>query len=147
MHPNPSRVAYRHFTAGSADQLIATVRSALESVQKQADDLAATSATLDRLIAAGEARRLGRTSDIKVMSPRFDGQKLTSTMQGRTGVYDTRITFLPRAGHHCTCPDWQQRGRQVGPCKHVLALGEYWRDEEVIPQLKNLGDTLVGTLF
>jgi hypothetical protein len=49
-------------------------------------------------------------------------------VQGVTNVYHPWITIRPRPGHHCDCPDWQQNGRRVGPCKHVLRLGEEWQD-------------------
>lgn len=82
----------------------------------------------NRLISKGEARRLGRTSDIRVTRADFDGNRVTARVIGTTGQYDTRITVRPTPGHRCTCPDWQKNGPRVGPCKHVLRLAEVWLD-------------------
>ena len=82
---------------------------------------------LDRLISKGESRRLGRTSDIDLMSVSFNGSRVEAWIQGQAVVYDTRITFWPHPGHKCTCPDWVRNGLRVGPCKHVLRLAEEWR--------------------
>lgn len=83
-------------------------------------------ALLRRLIEKGEARRLGRMTDVKVRSVTFDGDRLVAKVEGSTGTYETRITFFPRPGHRCTCPDWVQNGVRVGPCKHVLKLADLW---------------------
>lgn len=91
-----------------------------------AADLEEQVALMQRLVARGEARRLGRTSDIAILRASFDGDRLVATVQGRSGNYETRITMRPRPGHRCTCPDWEQNGLRVGPCKHVLRLGEAW---------------------
>lgn len=85
-------------------------------------------ALMNRLISKGEARRLGRTSDIRLLNKGFDGNKVWAKVQGATGRYDTRITVRPQPGHRCTCQDWQQNGARVGPCKHVLRLAEEWVD-------------------
>jgi 2'-5' RNA ligase len=79
-----------------------------------------------RLISKGEQRRLGR-QDSAFRKIIFDGRVLEAEVQGRTGSYTTRITFNPPA-HRCTCPDWEQNGRRVGPCKHVLQLAQGWSE-------------------
>lgn len=141
------RIAHRHLKADS--YLIGSIRLHLGGLEGWVDTLAFLQSTLKALIVAGEARRLGRTSDIKILSqkgyPPRDG-KVEAVMQGTTGKYDTRITFKPQRGHHCTCPDWQKRGRQVGPCKHVLALGRYWLDEKVTPALEIINEDLQHAL-
>lgn len=86
-------------------------------------------ALMDRLISRGEARRLGRTSDVEPEQVSFDGDRVTAQVRGSRGdTYDTRITLRPRPGHHCTCVDWGKNGLRVGPCKHVLSLGYAWRE-------------------
>lgn len=79
-----------------------------------------------RLMDKGEARRLGRTSDIRVLRTWYDGDRVTANVMGTKDLYETRITIRPRPGHHCECPDWAQNGMRVGPCKHVLKLAEEW---------------------
>lgn len=108
--------------------------------------LAGIADTLEALIHAGEARRLGRTDDVKIASAKGNARQITAIVQGTSGRYDTRITLSPKRGHHCTCPDWQKRGKQVGPCKHVLALARYWRETEVIPALDNLAEGVGAVL-
>jgi len=135
------RIASRYMRANT-QQSIKSVDMSLSMLTKWKNDLAAMAATLEALIAAGEARRLGRISDIKIVSQRGNEDKITAVMQGTSGKYDTRITLKPKRGHHCTCPDWQKRGRQIGPCKHVLALGQYWLHEKVDPALDRIDDGL-----
>lgn len=147
MHPVPSRVAYMFLRASPTDNLVKTVQDALETTTANAENLIEQASLMDRLISKGEARRLGRTQHIKMKSVSFDGNRISARIQGTTGDYDTRITLKPKPGHHCTCPDWERNGRKVGPCKHVLRLGQYWRDEKVIPGLKEIADSLVGSLF
>ena len=99
------------------------------------------------LKAAGEKRRLGRIQGIRVKDMQWDGKRVQATVEGSQGdTYTTRITVSPKRGHHCTCPDWKRRGRSVGPCKHVLALGNVWLKERVIPALDGLENRLVSVL-
>jgi hypothetical protein len=147
MLPDPTRVAFRHLKAAPTDALVKTVQDALKAATVLAEDLTEQASLVERLIAAGEARRLGRTGAIRVQSTTFDGSKIVAKISGTSDNYETRISLRPRPGHHCTCPDWDRNGKRVGPCKHVLRLGEYWRDEKVIPGLKEITDSLVGTLF
>jgi hypothetical protein len=90
-----------------------------------------------RLKTRGEARRLGRTTDIKILEMKYDGDRVWSRAQGVTDMYHPWITIRPRPGHHCDCPDWQKNGKRVGPCKHVLRLGEEW-EEILINKLSRL---------
>lgn len=146
MLPDPSRVAAMYLSAAPSDSLVQSVKSALETATTRANDLVGQAELMERLIAKGESRRLGRTSDINVGQVRFEGSSINAKMQGVTDDYDTRITLKP-PGHHCTCPDWAQNGKRVGPCKHVLRLGQFWRDEKVMPGLQEIADALVGSLF
>ena len=118
----------------------------LEGVTRQAVKLTGMEDLVNDLIRAGEYRRLGRITPIKPTEVRFDGQRIMAVVKGETGVYQTHITLPPKRGHHCTCPDWVQNGTKVGPCKHVLALGIFWRDERVLPALENLENGLVSIL-
>lgn len=81
-----------------------------------------------RLIAKGESRRIGRVTDVRVRSLKYDGDRVWAQVQGKTDVYHPWITIRPQPGHHCNCPDWQQNGKRVGPCKHVLRVAEDWED-------------------
>lgn len=145
MPADPRRVAYLYLTA-DAVQDAASVKSALDATGRLLDDLRLQAELMERLIAKGEARRLGRTADIHLRSVRFDGKQINADVQGTTGDYQTRITLRPKPGHHCTCPDWQRNGQRVGPCKHVLKLGEHWRDERVVPALNLMHDELASLL-
>jgi len=37
-------------------------------------------------------------------------------------MYEPRITLIGQRSFNCTCPDKLKHARQVGPCKHVVAL-------------------------
>lgn len=81
------------------------------------------------LIDAGESRRLQRVDEVSVLEHEWtgvDGGVVEATIEGSTGNhYNTRLNLGDR-GHFCTCLDWQQRGMEVGPCKHVLRLARFW---------------------
>jgi len=134
----------------SAEEEIRVVAHQIEStttaIHNYVNTLKALNATLDALIQAAEERRLGRVSDIKVGPMMFDEQRITATIQGTTGKYQTRIRVSPRRGHHCTCPDWAKNGIRVGPCKHVLALGMAFREHRLLPALDRILTTLMGIL-
>lgn len=88
---------------------------------------------LDTLDAIGERRRLGRVGTVPVTETEFNPHMALGFAQGSHGErYSVRITVSPKRGHHCTCPDWQQNGLKVGPCKHVLALSAHWRTHMLI---------------
>jgi len=140
------RVAKRYLAAAAEDTLLATAGKNIQAVQQYKDQLAGYAATLQALIAAGEARRLGRISGVAVGYMKFDGNRISTESLGSKGSsYQTHITLNPR-GHHCTCPDWKKMGRKVGPCKHVLNLGKTWLDQVLIPEIKDLNKGLVGIL-
>lgn len=132
--------------ASDIDVLFPEIAKAMASVQTYNTELRILADTLKVLIQAAESRRLGRISDIRVNHIRFDGKQITSEVTGTTGVYDTRITVLPSRGHHCTCPDWMQNGRRVGPCKHVLALGTAFRDLRLVPAIDRVSSALENIL-
>ena len=141
------RIAKRYVKAvGAAPHIIQAINGSLSAVTVWKDDLAFMASTLEALIAAGEARRLGRISDIKVSLSKYDGNRITATMQGVTDSYTTWITLKPKRGHHCNCPDWQERGMSVGPCKHVLALGKFWLVVKVAPAMDSLSEKLMSIL-
>ena len=104
MSPSPQRVAYKYLMA-DAVQDAASAKGSLDAVGRALDDLRLHAELMERLIAKGEARRLGRTSDIRLRSVKFDGKRITADVAGTTADYDTRITVSP-PGHHCTCPDY-----------------------------------------
>lgn len=104
--------------------------------------------TMNDLIAAGNARRLGRIDGIRIRRVEVTGSRnhpsaIVADVQGTTSNYNTRITISPKRGHHCTCPDWEKNGARVGPCKHVLALGTYWLNERVLPAVSQVGSRLI----
>jgi len=123
------------------------LNNSLTAVSKYKDELVGLDSLITDLVAAGEARRLGRVTPIRASEVKFDGQRISAVTTGETGnTYLTHITLPPRRGHHCTCPDWVQNGKRVGPCKHVLALGLYWRDNRLDPAMTRLQDALTNIL-
>lgn len=133
------RVAARYQKQGSHE---AEVQQNLVSVVEFVAKLQSYGKMVADLIAAGERRRIGRVSDIRVGAVSFDGSKVEAKVQGTTGVYATRITVAPKRGHHCTCPDWIKNGPTIGPCKHVLALGLAWKEQRLDPVAVNTASKL-----
>lgn len=108
------------------------IEDGLNALRAWKDQLVSHKDILDALRLAGKKRSINVASVPEpTPEPIFRGDDLVAVVakvQGSGGnTYDTRLTFLPKRGHHCTCPDWTQRATVVGPCKHVLALGEAWR--------------------
>lgn len=104
---------------------------------------------MEALLAKGEEGRVDRSEHkpIEVRVVTFEGANtITGRVQGVERMYDVRITTAPRRGYHCTCPDSRRRGRQVGPCKHTLALARH-RLDELQPEIERLYNGLVGCLF
>lgn len=118
----------------------------LIAVQQLRDELALQESTMEALIAAGEARRLDRSERIQVRSARLESGVILGDIRGQTDDYKARITLKPKRGFNCTCPDKMERGYQVGPCKHVLALGKFWMATQVKPALALMEDRLVSIL-
>lgn len=97
--------------------------------------------TLDDLIAKGEARRLRRSeTEVTVREAHLDDTESTiyGKVEGTTNLWNARIRLAPRRGFHCDCPDSLERGREVGPCKHVLALAKHWKAEYVGPSIRQI---------
>jgi hypothetical protein len=78
------------------------------------------------LLGKGEGRRVDRSekNPVKVLSLECEEDYICGLVQGASGHYRVRIRYSPRS-HHCECYDSRQRGREVGPCKHTLALARY----------------------
>ena len=142
-----SRLAARFLRkqATSPDLVLKQLGDNIAALVAYQDVLKNQMATIQALIAKGEARRLQRVEGMLVEDVRYDGRTINATVRGLTGNYSTRITLQPR-GHHCTCADWEKNGRRVGPCKHVLALGYDWLNLRVLPQIQTVTDNLVDAL-
>ena len=83
-------------------------------------------AALTALATATNPARAARAATVAVTSFKlatFDGEIVeASAFTGEGGKYATRVTFMPRRGVNCTCPDATQR--RV-PCKHVAAVAAH----------------------
>lgn len=135
------RVAARYLLADAIS--LAEIERSLVAIQAWVRVLELHEQVLNALIAAGEARRLGRTDGIQIAKVSLIGSSnnpsaIVAKVQGQSDMYLSRITILPKRGHYCSCPDWEQNGRQVGPCKHVLALGKFWQAERVWPAMNHV---------
>jgi len=77
----------------------------------------------DRLIPSADPAVISRAKDVGISL--FRVETINGEVHSFRGTtlngWETRITFLPSTGHHCTCPDWTNRKRA---CKHVVALAE-----------------------
>lgn len=140
------RVARKYMIRHADVDLVTGINLTLNSVIRYKDELKGMLELTNDLIKAGEARRLGRAEPIKPTDVHYDTRQITAKVKGETGIYQTRITLPPKRGHHCTCPDWVQNGKTIGPCKHVLALGLYWQNQRVIPALYRLDQGVMNIL-
>lgn len=101
--------------------------TAITRLSRTLNHLVAANALLDRLetqVMASRAQRASnvRVSDVKLATQTLsDGSGIPVQVTAKTGDkgYNTRITFHPRQGVNCTCPDLQNRKMA---CKHVAAL-------------------------
>lgn len=139
---DPKRVAARYVQADS----FGNINQQLRDIANIVGGIQANMKLVDDLVAAGERRRVGRVSDINVGVINFNRMQVTAKVAGTTGNYDVRITVAPKRGHHCTCLDWEKNGRQVGPCKHVLALALAWKNEMILPEANAISDKLADII-
>jgi hypothetical protein len=129
---------------------ITELKERASQISAFAEQLTNIQTVLARLQAAGEARRLGRAPGMQIKNFQTEIKggwvtRVNAEVVGDTSVYYPRITFLPRAGHFCTCLDWQQRGLSVGPCKHVLRLGALY--QTAVTDTFNMMDTRIKQLL
>ncbi len=77
----------------------------------------------DRLIPSADPAVASRAADVAISLFRVTSLNgAVDSFHGTTLTgWETRISFIPKVGHHCTCPDWKNRQRA---CKHVVALAE-----------------------
>ena len=77
----------------------------------------------DRLIPSADPAVASRAADVAISLFRVTTLNGSiDSFQGTTLTgWETRISFAPKTGHHCACPDWKNRQRA---CKHVVALAE-----------------------
>lgn len=108
-----------------------TVEGHLQELSRWKDQLVAQKDIIDVLWLKGLKRSVNAPG-VPVPDPKpvLQGGMITAVKaqvkSSTEGYYDTQITFLPKRSHRCSCPDWKKRAKSIGPCKHVLALGEAW---------------------
>lgn len=94
--------------------------------------------TLHILIAKGEALRQARAeTEVEILEATIQGDRIMGRVKSNH-VWGVHITFGPKRGFLCMCPDAHHRGQSVGPCKHILALATHWLDTEVRPEMRRL---------
>jgi hypothetical protein len=101
---------------------------AIERLVKTSENISASTKVLDRLEALVHVSRAAKAPDVKVTDVKVRTLRTSNEVgavshvtakTGDTAQYGTRITFTPKAGFNCTCPDLEKRRL---PCKHVAAL-------------------------
>lgn len=101
--------------------------TAIRGLSKTLGNLQTANELLNRLERAVPSSRAQRApnvivSNIKITTQMLQdgtGVPLSATAMTGSAGYKTRITFQPKPGFNCTCPDLQQRR---AACKHVAAL-------------------------
>lgn len=128
-------------TASDLRSVFTDVTSLVVRVTEQA-------AAMEALIKKGETGRADRseTKPIEVLDAKVVEGRILGKVQGVEAVYHPRITVTPRRAFACDCPDSKRRGRQVGPCKHTLALARHWL-VQIQPEMDRLHGLLLGLLF
>lgn len=124
------------------------LRELFDQATAEAGKIIFQAETMEALLARGEEGRQERSENrpVEVVEAIEDGDKVVAKVQGVGRVYKVRVTFAPRRGYRCTCPDSRRRGRVVGPCKHTLALAAHWR-EKLSDDLDRIEGGLVNLLF
>lgn len=124
------KVASR-FLAGNVVQDGAEVIQRMEVLKSWVDQMVLQKDSIDVLWAKGSIRSTNATKvPPPTPIPELAGNLLKAVhaqvKSSTGGTYETHISFLPKRSHRCNCPDWVKRAKEIGPCKHVLALGEAW---------------------
>ena len=81
---------------------------------------------LKTLLARSEDKRRWRAISRPMSNFRWTGSEWQGICpSAQEGVqHRCRIVLLGQRSFNCTCKDKAQRGRQVGPCKHVISLAQ-----------------------
>lgn len=133
---------------GETDRLLENLRGNAVEFTQYMRNLRDTANALGDLVKIAEKGRFDRSEDVVVSNIKFNGQEILASTKSEKGgtTYNTRISLLPRRGYNCTCPDRERRGGSVGPCKHVLALGRAFWNEELQPELENIEKAFGGVM-
>jgi hypothetical protein len=127
---------------GDSDKGIDSLLDKVTEVQTYLEKLKDVTVTIKELVYHSDPVRIDRSLRVKVNDLQFDGSTLRANVDGETSGYKTRITLSPRRGFNCTCADRAERGRLVGPCKHVIATGqEFWKTL-LLPEIQRLEEAL-----
>jgi hypothetical protein len=79
--------------------------------------------SLSFLLTKAEDGRSQRAENRPMTEASWNGTAWTGECRGlEKTTQRPRITLGARRSFNCTCTDKQVRGRQVGPCKHVISL-------------------------
>ena len=110
------------------DHPLQAATGAIQGLVKTKENLESCTRVLDRLESMVHVSRAAKAPDVKVANvtiqtrslPGNIGEVVQVTAQtGDAGQYNTRVTFAPKNGFRCTCPDLERRHQA---CKHVAAL-------------------------
>lgn len=125
-----------------SSQPLQAARDAIAGLVKTRERLDAGTKVLDRLESLVHISRARRAPDVSVTNVAIQtgtqsgvGVVVQVTANtGDFGQYNTRITFTPKAGYKCSCPDLAKR--HVA-CKHVAALAvvcrkRFWALSDVL---------------
>lgn len=121
---------------------ILAANAAVDVLTNTLRNLDSATVLLDRLESVIPSTRAQRAPSVKVVAVRISTVALptegipvqVTAKTGDTGQYNSRITFHPKQGFNCSCPDLQQRKMA---CKHVAALAvecrkRFWAISDLI---------------
>lgn len=124
----------------------------MSNVQAQLDAHTTRGKHVRSLVDSADARRVRRADqqiDVDEVLDGVDGV-IRSTVLSSEGTlqYDVAITPVTAQGDRydwrwsCTCPD-ASKGVH-GPCKHTIAVAEYWLEEQARPMFRFLRHLLAA---
>jgi hypothetical protein len=91
------------------------------------------------MVKDADPRRVQRAAKVNVTTARTDDDETVyGECVGNSSKRTYQIVIRPQpVGDEkpceCSCPDNRQRGREVGPCKHIVAVANIWLTGEVYP--------------
>lgn len=117
---------------GESKAMFDNVRDMLKEFTNYMMSLRFTADALHDLVTASEDGRYKRSENVDVTNLNFDGKSIRGNTKSKGGsdTYLTQITLQPKRGFNCTCEDKSRHGKWEGPCKHTIALGRvFWEDD------------------
>lgn len=96
----------------------------MNDLRVRAESLSRALAAADRMVAVACPKRQARAQAVTVTAMTITAEAVHAVVPSSDGGthYRVRITHTPTRSWRCGCRDARQRGPNVGPCKHAVAV-------------------------